>query len=64
MGFYSKIMILKNPKFGIDLDGSSYCVLPFPPKFLLLPVGLMKYKTLSQKFVVVQRGPEAIKLPR
>ena len=44
---------------GIDLDGSKYGVFPFPPKFLLLPVGPKKYEISNGKFIVVQRGPEA-----
>ena len=31
-------------KTGLDLDGSNYCVLPFPLKCLLLSVGPKKYK--------------------
>ena len=45
--------------FGLDLDGSNYFVLPFPPKFLLYSVGPKKYKISISKFIVVQRGPEA-----
>ena len=49
----------ENSNFGIDLDGSKYCVLPFPPVILIFMVGPKKYEISISKFIVVQRGPEA-----
>ena len=45
----------ENSNFGIDLDGSNYCVRPFPPKFLLLWMGPKKYKISNSKFIVVRQ---------
>ena len=52
-------MTSENSNFGIDLDGSNYSILPFPPKFLLYSVGPKKFTISTSKFIVVQRGPEA-----
>ena len=57
--FFEETITSENSNFGMDLDGSKYCVFLFPPTILIITMGPKKYKISNPKFILVQRGPEA-----